>query len=101
MVSARMDDVANYLPARLSWLLLGIAAGLCRLRVGGRCVLAGVTVITSSPNCTVGSVCGWRFLGIQLGGPNNYSSLASVWTSPRIGDAQRDISVTIFPERFD
>ncbi|SUH36604.1 cobalamin biosynthesis protein [Salmonella enterica subsp. enterica] len=26
-----MDDVANYLPARLSWLLLGIAAGLCRL----------------------------------------------------------------------
>lgn len=26
MVSARLDDVANFIPARLSWLLLGVAA---------------------------------------------------------------------------
>lgn len=32
MVSARLDDVANYIPARLSWLLLGAAAFLCRRR---------------------------------------------------------------------
>jgi adenosylcobinamide-phosphate synthase len=26
MVSARLDDVANFIPARLSWLLLSVAA---------------------------------------------------------------------------
>jgi adenosylcobinamide-phosphate synthase len=30
MVSARLDDVANFIPARLSWLLLSLAALLCR-----------------------------------------------------------------------
>ncbi|QUJ06438.1 hypothetical protein KCP69_12970 [Salmonella enterica subsp. enterica] len=41
----------NYLPARLSWLLLGIAAGLCRLSGCWRCVLAGDRYNHSSPNC--------------------------------------------------
>lgn len=31
MVSARLDDVANFIPARLSWLLLSVAAWFCRL----------------------------------------------------------------------
>lgn len=73
MVSARMDDVANYLPARLSWLLLGIAAGLCRLS-GWRALRIGWRdrYNHSSPNCAWSEACVAGALGIQLGGPNNY-----------------------------
>mgnify|MGYP001055869415 FL=1 len=40
MVSARLDDVANFIPARLSWLLLGVAAFLCR-KDGSRALQIG------------------------------------------------------------
>ena len=52
MVSARLDDVANIIPARLSWLLIGLAAFICRdngaraLRIGWR-----DRKNHSSPNC--------------------------------------------------
>ncbi|UQQ17893.1 cobalamin biosynthesis protein [Salmonella sp. WGH-01] len=92
MVSARMDDVANYLPARLSWLLLGIAAGLCRLS-GWRALRIGWRdrYNHSSPNCARSEACVAGALGIQLGGPNNY--FGERVDKPRIGDAQRGISV--------
>ncbi|HBP7449759.1 TPA: cobalamin biosynthesis protein, partial [Salmonella enterica subsp. enterica serovar Infantis] len=92
MVSARMDDVANYLPARLSWLLLGIAAGLCRLS-GWRALRIGWRdrYNHSSPNCAWSEACVAGALGIQLGGPNNY--FGERVDKPWIGDAQRDISV--------
>lgn len=75
MVSARMDDAANYLPARLSWLLLSAAAWLW-----SEATVAGA-------------------LGIRLGGRTTTS--ASGWRSP--GSAMRAARLprTIFPERFD
>lgn len=91
MVSARLDDVANYLPARLSWLLLSLAAWLCRedagraLRIGWR-----DRRNHSSPNCAwpEGTVAG--ALGIRLGGPNDY--FGQRVEKPWIGDAVREVS---------
>ena len=52
MVSARLDDVANFIPARLSWLLISLAALLCG-EAGGRALRIGWRdrYNHSSPNC--------------------------------------------------
>lgn len=91
MVSARLDDAANFIPARLSWLLLSVAAFLCRnhglaaLRVGWR-----DRHNHSSPNCAWPEATVAGALGIRLGGPNDY--FGERVEKPWIGDAQRDIS---------
>lgn len=96
MVSARLDDVANYLPARLSWLLLSAAAFLCRnqgaraLRIGWR-----DRYNHSSPNCAWAEAPVAGALGIRLGGPNDY--FGERVEKPWIGDAQRTISVDDIP----
>ncbi|MFC6121198.1 adenosylcobinamide-phosphate synthase CbiB [Phytobacter sp. SCO41] len=92
MVSARLDDVANFIPARLSWLLLSVAAWFCRLnparalRIGWR-----DRRNHSSPNCAwpEGTVAG--ALGVQLGGPNDY--FGQRVEKPWIGDETRAITV--------
>ncbi|VFS36027.1 cobalamin biosynthesis protein [Yokenella regensburgei] len=92
MVSARLDDVANYLPARLSWLLLSAAAWICRhdysraLRIGWR-----DRYNHSSPNCAWAEATVAGALGIRLGGPNDY--FGERVEKPWIGDAQRAIAV--------
>ena len=96
MVSARLDDVANFIPARLSWLLLTIAAWLCRdnsraaWRIGFR-----DRRNHSSPNCAwpEGSVAG--ALGVRLGGPNDY--FGERVEKPWIGDDIRAIDVDDIP----
>ena len=92
MVSARLDDVANYIPARLSWLLLGAAAFLCR-QDGARALQIGWRdrYNHSSPNCAWSEASVAGALGIRLGGPNDY--FGERVEKPWIGDAQRDISV--------
>lgn len=92
MVSARLDDVANFIPARLSWLLLGVAAFLCR-KDGSRALLIGWRdrYNHSSPNCAWSEASVAGALGIRLGGPNDY--FGERVEKPWIGDAQRDISV--------
>ncbi|WP_407731272.1 adenosylcobinamide-phosphate synthase CbiB [Pseudocitrobacter faecalis] len=92
MVSARLDDVANFIPARLSWLLLSAAALLCRanaaaaLRIGWR-----DRHNHSSPNCAWSEATVAGALGIRLGGPNDY--FGERVEKPWIGDEQRDITV--------
>ncbi|WP_039058555.1 adenosylcobinamide-phosphate synthase CbiB [Enterobacter sp. Bisph1] len=96
MVSARLDDVANFIPARLSWLLFSAAAWLCRLdarsalRIGFR-----DRKQHSSPNCAwpEGTVAG--ALGVRLGGPNDY--FGERVEKPWIGDEQRAISPDDIP----
>ena len=96
MVSARLDDVANCIPARLSWLLLSLAAWLCRydgagaLRIGWR-----DRYQHSSPNCAWSEASVAGALGIRLGGPNDY--FGQRVDKPWIGDAVRDISVEDIP----
>lgn len=92
MVSARLDDVANFIPARLSWLLLSVAAFLCRQN-GSRALHIGWRdrYNHSSPNCAWSEASVAGALGIRLGGPNDY--FGERVEKPWIGDAQRDISV--------
>lgn len=92
MVSARLDDVANFIPARLSWLLLSVAAVLCgndgarALRVGWR-----DRYNHSSPNCAWAEAPVAGALGIRLGGPNDY--FGERVEKPWIGDATRNVTV--------
>ena len=92
MVSARLDDAANFIPARLSWLLISGAALLCRLdaaralRIGWR-----DRYNHSSPNCAWSEAAVAGALGIRLGGPNDY--FGQRVEKPWIGDARRDIAI--------
>ncbi|HKM97907.1 MAG TPA: adenosylcobinamide-phosphate synthase CbiB [Buttiauxella sp.] len=91
-VSARLDDLANYLPARLSWLLLTIAAFCLRanphqaLRIGWR-----DRYQHSSPNCAWPEATVAGALGIRLGGPNTY--FGEQVEKPWIGDERRGVAI--------
>lgn len=95
-VSAKLDDLANFIPARLSWLLLSIAAFCLRansrqaLRIGWR-----DRYQHSSPNCAWPEATVAGALGIRLGGPNLY--FGERVEKPWIGDAQRDIALDDIP----
>jgi len=91
-VSARMDDLANLIPARLSWLLLSVAARmLClnskqALKIGWR-----DRYLHKSPNCAWSEATVAGALGVRLGGPNKYFG---EWVEkPWIGDEEREISI--------
>ena len=91
-VSARLDDLANYFPARLSWLLLTLAAFCLRanprqaLRIGWR-----DRHQHSSPNCAWPEATVAGALGIRLGGPNTY--FGEQVDKPWIGDERRDVAI--------
>ncbi|MGL5699261.1 MAG: adenosylcobinamide-phosphate synthase CbiB [Kluyvera sp.] len=92
MVSARLDDAANFIPARLSWLFISAAAVLCRLD-GRRALRIGWRdrYNHSSPNCAWSEASVAGALGIRLGGPNDY--FGQRVDKPWIGDARRDIAI--------
>ncbi|WP_312454399.1 adenosylcobinamide-phosphate synthase CbiB [Pseudescherichia sp.] len=96
MVSARMDDVANFIPARLSWLLFSLAAWICRhqalnaLRLGWR-----DRCNHSSPNCAWPEATVAGALGIRLGGPNDY--FGQRVEKPWIGEETRPVTVDDIP----
>ena len=90
-VSARIDDLANLIPARLSWLLFTAAAFLMRLdaknafRIGWR-----DRYQHKSPNCGWSEATVAGALGIRLGGPNTY--FGELVEKPWIGDERREIN---------
>ncbi len=89
-VSARIDDLANLIPARLSWLLFTAAAFLMRLdakhafRIGWR-----DRYQHKSPNCGWSEATVAGALGVRLGGPNTY--FGELVEKPWIGDERREI----------
>ncbi|MFW5392104.1 adenosylcobinamide-phosphate synthase CbiB [Yersinia sp. 2544 StPb PI] len=95
-VSARMDDVANWIPARLSWLLLSVAAWLLRadyrqaLRIGWR-----DRYQHASPNCAWSEATVAGALGVRLGGPNDYFGVRV--EKPWIGDERREVALDDIP----
>ncbi|OTA14917.1 adenosylcobinamide-phosphate synthase [Xenorhabdus vietnamensis] len=97
MFSARMDDMANWLPARLGWLLLAMAAkwqGLDfrqALRIGWR-----DRYQHSSPNSGWSEATVAGALGIRLGGPNVYFNQRV--EKPWIGDAKREVTPDDIPQ---
>jgi adenosylcobinamide-phosphate synthase len=88
--AARLDDLANFVPARLTSLMIPAAAFLLRLdSKGALFILLRDRRRHASPNSghTEAAVAG--ALGVQLGGSNLY--FGQVTDKPTIGDATRPI----------
>lgn len=88
--SAKFDDVLNFIPARLTAVLLCASAWLLRLDAKG----ALRTVLRDhknhkSPNCAWSEAAAAGALGIQLGGTHDYFGKPVV--KPTIGDRRRAI----------
>ena len=88
--SARMDDVLNYLPARICGVLMCICAFLCRLNAKGAfSILRRDHANHLSPNCGWSESAVAGALGIQLGGTHLY--FGKRIEKPAIGDALRSV----------
>jgi len=97
--SARFDDAANFIPARITGVLMTISALLLRLDFRGSLkILARDRRNHSSPNSGFPEAAAAGALGVQLGGTNHY--FGRPVEKPVIGDprrplARRDIRSTI------
>ncbi len=94
-VAARLDDIANYIPARLTaWAIIFSAAVLSSDKLSPS---RAVKVMLrdgrkhSSPNAGLPEAAMAGALGIQLGGPISYGGVVSV--KPYIGEGEREIEV--------
>jgi len=90
--AARFDDLVNYLPARLTGLLLPIAAWSLRLDGKGAwgAILADARV-HPSPNSGISEAGVAGALGIQLGGLNYYGGVPSF--RPHMGKDLRPLDI--------
>jgi adenosylcobinamide-phosphate synthase len=88
--SAKLDDVANWLPARVAGPLMVLAASLLGLN-GKRALITmwkqGQNHL--SPNAGIPEAVVAGSLGIELGGPHHYQGC--VLEKPAIGEAHREI----------
>lgn len=90
--SARLDDLANYLPARITGLLIVMAAGLLfRQARPAWAIMRRDGRKHDSPNAGIPEAAAAGALGIQLGGPSRHSGL--VKSKPWLGDAVKEIQV--------
>lgn len=90
--SARFDDLANWLPARITGLLMTAAAPLVGL--SGRHALRVMLRDGrnhSSPNSGIPEAAAAGALGVRLGGANSYFGV--LVEKPTIGDAAEPLSV--------
>ncbi|QWV92861.1 adenosylcobinamide-phosphate synthase CbiB [Geomonas oryzisoli] len=89
--SARFDDLANYVPARLTGLLMVLAAPLCGLNGGGAWrILRRDGRNHSSPNSGFPEAAAAGALGVRLGGANRY--FGKIVEKPTIGDPSLPLS---------
>lgn len=90
--SAKIDDIANYIPARICVIFMTLASFVLRFDYK-RCFKIAIRDRKNhkSPNCAYseGAVAG--ALGIQLGGTNIY--FGKLVYKPTIGDKGRDIEI--------
>lgn len=93
--SARLDDVANWIPARLAAVLLLLATGLITLNLNR--MIRGWHVLRRdggnhpSPNSGRPEAAMAGALGVQLGGTNYYDGMAN--ERPTLGDGWRELVV--------
>jgi len=94
--AARLDDAANFIPARLSGLFVTIASGMLGLVYRGRYSAAGAWRILlrdrlnhPSPNSGHPEAAVAGALGVRLGGTSSYFGKTSV--KPHIGDPSREL----------
>ncbi len=91
--SARLDDAANWIPARLAAVLLLLASGLVTLKpermMRAWHVLRRNGGNHPSPNSGRPEAAMAGALGVQLGGTNYYEGIANA--RPTLGDGRRDL----------
>jgi len=93
--SARFDDLANWIPARLTGLLMVLAAPLCALNCGGAWrILRRDCRKHSSPNSGFPEAAAAGALGVRLGGANRY--FGRVVEKPTIGDPSLPLSLSAY-----
>lgn len=91
--SARLDDVANYIPARISALFIPVAAFFC-----GYSPVRSLKIAIrdgrkhESPNSGISEAAMAGALGIQLGGSSSYQG--EIITKPFIGDAHNPLTLS-------
>jgi adenosylcobinamide-phosphate synthase len=91
MLSARLDDLLNWLPARLSALLIGLAAPLLGLSLRQAWACARADAMSQpSPNSGWPEAAFAGALGLRLGGLNYYQGVAS--PKPYLGQARQPFS---------
>src|SRR3990170_8260982 len=89
--SARLDDLANYIPARISAILIPMASFLCgygfkdSLRIAFRDGRKHESPNSGIPEAAIAGA-----LGIQIGGPSTYQG--EIVEKPFIGDAQNPLT---------
>ncbi|HLO25804.1 MAG TPA: adenosylcobinamide-phosphate synthase CbiB, partial [Geobacteraceae bacterium] len=89
--SARCDDLANWLPARLTGLLMVLAAPLAGLSMTRAWwMMARDGHNHASPNSGIPEAAAAGALGVQLGGTNRY--FGKPVAKPTIGDALKPLS---------
>lgn len=95
--SARLDDFANYIPARLSFRLIAISSYICG-KPFRDCVYVAVrdgrkhpSINSGIPEATFAGA-----LGVQLGGPSTYGGVLS--DKPTIGDPRESLTVETIKE---
>lgn len=95
--AARLDDLLNWIPARLTGLLMVVASFLVNLngwqawRIMWRDARKHV-----SPNAGYPEAAAAGALGVQLGGPSRY--FGKELHKATLGDADRELDVTLFRE---
>lgn len=95
--SARLDDAANYLPARLARFLFAAAAWLCRLDAAGSWRASWRDGHkTASPNAGISEAAVAGALGVQLGGTNLYDG--QPMAGPLLGNALRPLIAGHIPQ---
>ena len=95
--SARLDDVANYIPARLSRFLFPLAAALCGLNAKQSWRIAWRDGHKSpSPNAGIAEAAAAGALNVELGGVNYYDGVAS--ERPPIGDPLASLTRSNIPQ---
>jgi adenosylcobinamide-phosphate synthase len=88
--SARLDDVANYIPARLTALMIPVAAFVLRLRpLNSLRILMRDGKKHPSPNSGLTEAAMAGALSVQLGGLNYYFGEASL--RPTMGDPVKEL----------
>ena len=93
--SARFDDLANYLPARLTGLLMVLAAPICALSGGNAWrIMRRDCRNHSSPNSGFPEAAAAGALGVRLGGANRY--FGRIVEKPSIGDASKPLTLAAY-----
>jgi adenosylcobinamide-phosphate synthase len=95
--AARLDDVANYIPARITALLIILAAALLRLRWRSAVnIVFRDAHLQPSPNAGYPEAALAGALGVQLGGLNYY--FGRPVQKPFLGDPLEDLEWTRFSQ---